>query len=559
MAEKNLFFNAMPDATSTTGYDRNYSADDISDWFSIVCETGVVKTNAENNEPQGLKVVAAGGLSFNVKAGKATIKGKGYINDSLKTLTCEAAGSTVRYDYVVLRYNNVQSAAATSRKISIEYVKGTGTVPTVANLTRTNDIYEIMLAYITVPANGTSLGTIYDKRGDKDVCGWFTAVKGYDDYYDAIVMPHEYNGTMASLGSTFITGLSSNLYNSKYSIIEVYTNGIKEPKTAYSVSVSGGYIVINFTASKASGTKITVNLNNFLDGEGMSNVLTHYTQWVQTVADLKTAGEYNYICNGVNDNVLISEIAQAFINDATIPSNAQLTINVYGSLGITAAYGGYGNAFESFKWFDIGTPSESNKRIIVDFAHCSIINVPLTGASTSTIFNGHNVFIKNARLVANCSESGCACYIFSSTGGEIKAEHCYFESLVTSAVSINYSGTFINCEAYLSSKDGSAYCFNLSSNSKPVIIIGGKYRAYTGSSTSTYGSALAYTSTSNGKAVVVLNAVTLPTLEREGFYQKNAVLIKSGYITATGLITALPITVESGVTSSITGTIPLSK
>ena len=230
MAEKSLFFNAMQDNTSATGYDRNYNADDISDWFSIVCENGVVKTNVENNEPKGLKVVAAGGMTFNVNVGKATIKGKGYINDSLKVFTCEVAGSTVRYDYVVLRYNNVQTAADTSRKISIEYVKGTGNVPTVANLTRTNDIYELMLAYITIPASGSSLGTIYDMRGNSEVCGWFTAVKGYEEYYDAIVMPYEYSGTMPSLGTTFITELSSNLYNAKYSIIDVYTNGIKEPK-----------------------------------------------------------------------------------------------------------------------------------------------------------------------------------------------------------------------------------------------------------------------------------------------------------------------------------------
>ena len=42
MAQKGLFFNALPDSTSPTGYDRNYSADDISDWFSIVCTTHLV-------------------------------------------------------------------------------------------------------------------------------------------------------------------------------------------------------------------------------------------------------------------------------------------------------------------------------------------------------------------------------------------------------------------------------------------------------------------------------------------------------------------------------------
>ena len=72
---KALFFNALPDESSTTGYDRNYNADDLSDFLSIVCDTGVVKTDTVGAEPQGLKVVPASGRTVNVNAGKAVIKG----------------------------------------------------------------------------------------------------------------------------------------------------------------------------------------------------------------------------------------------------------------------------------------------------------------------------------------------------------------------------------------------------------------------------------------------------------------------------------------------------
>ena len=68
MAQKSLFFNALPDDSFETGYDRNYNADDISDWFSIVCETGVLKG--------GLEVSVGTGLTVNVAIGKATIKEK---------------------------------------------------------------------------------------------------------------------------------------------------------------------------------------------------------------------------------------------------------------------------------------------------------------------------------------------------------------------------------------------------------------------------------------------------------------------------------------------------
>lgn len=559
MAEKSLFFNAFEDATSPTGYDRNYNADDMSDWLRAFFETGVIKTDSENGEPQGLKVATAGGLNFNVLPGKAAVLGKGYINTSIKTLTAEIAGSTPRYDMVVLRYNNVQSTAATSRKITVEYKKGSGSVPTVANLQRDNNVYELLLAYIYVGANSSSIGTIYDKRGDSELCPWFTAVKGYDEYYDAMIQHHESVVTIASATTTIITDLPSNLYNNKYSLVEVYTNGIKESQEAYTVSLSGGYIVITFKGQKASGTKITVDLDNFLDGEGMSTALTQYTKLVQDVANLKITGEYNYICNGTNDNVLISAIAQAFINDATLPTNAQLTINVYGSLGITTAYGGDGTQSNRYRWFDIGTPVGSDKRIIVDFTHCNIINVPLKGNTRNVIFNGYNTHVKNARLVANSNEDGCLVFIFASNNGEIKAENCYFESLVTSDVYLSYSGTFINCEAYLSSKTTHAYCFYLVSASKPVIVIGGRYRAYTGNSTTGYVSALVYTPSAETSASCVLYGVNCPTLAREGYLQKYAVLVYGGYITSTGLITALPVTTGTGVNSSITGTIPLSK
>jgi hypothetical protein len=53
--------------------------------------------------------------------------------------------------------------------------------------------------------------------------------------------------------------------------------------------------------------------------------------------------------------------------------------------------------------------------------------------------------------------------------------------------------------------------------------------------------------------------VNMPTLARSGYVQKHAVLIYGGYITASGLITALPITTATSVNASITGTIPLSK
>ena len=105
MAQKSLFFNALPNSSYETGYDRNYSADDISDWFSIVCETGVLKG--------GLQVSIGTGLSVNVAIGKATIKGKGYVNNAVVNLSGLTAptGANPYYYPIKLQYNNVQTAS----------------------------------------------------------------------------------------------------------------------------------------------------------------------------------------------------------------------------------------------------------------------------------------------------------------------------------------------------------------------------------------------------------------------------------------------------------------
>ena len=169
---------------------------------------------------------------------------------------------------------------------------------------------------------------------------------------------------------------------------------------------------------------------------------------------------------------------------------------------------------------------------------------------------GYNIHIKNAKVVANSSADGCANSIFASNG-DIKAENCYFESLVTGDVYLSYGGTFINCEAYLSTATH-AYCFYLTSAAKPAVVIGGRYRAYTSNSASGYVSAFIYAPSVESTAACALYGVSCPTLARSGYYQKNAILTYGGYITSNGLITALAVS-ASGNNTSIVGTIPLSK
>lgn len=546
-----LFFNALPDNTQATGYDRNYNADDLSDFLSLVCDTGVVKTNSVNNEPQGLKVVAAGGMTVNVDVGKAVIKGKGGFNPALESFTVTANGTASnRYDYIVVKYDNNVSV----RDIYLDLRTGTSAIPTVESLVRNDKVYELMLAYITVAPSATSItqANITDTRGNAELCPWFTAVKGYEDYYDAIVQTHESTITLSSISTTVITDLPSNLYNERYSLIEVYTNGIKEPKTAFTASVSGGYIVITFTAQKAVGTKITVILDNFIDGEGMATALAQYTQLVQDVADLKASGEYNYICNGVNDNVLISNIVKAYLQGGD--DHGSMRLNVIGTLGMTAPARGTGATTTPYGWFDLNI--ESNRRAIVDFTKCGVIAPNIPDSTYNVIFHSNNgIDIIGANVVASNSSSDTVIRIMSTSSGVIRFENCRFYITGYRDSLISQRGTFINCRGSVANTINNSYCFNVASNSV-VKVIGGEYYAYTGDANVLS----AVVGQSGAEAVSILYGVSAPTSARTNFYQTNSIVqfVSGGIMNCTDLISELPVTVVAGI-SNIRGTIAKSK
>lgn len=548
---KALFFNAIPDENSQTGYDRNYNADDLSDWLSMVCENGVVKANSVNNDPQGLKVVAASGMAINVNIGRAAIKGKAFLNDTAEAFTVTSNGTASnRYDLIVLKYDNNVSV----RDIKLELRTGTSAIPTVSSLTRNDKVYELMLAYIKVApsVNSITQADITDTRGKEDLCPWFTAVKGYEGYYDAIVQTHESTVTLSSITNTVITTLPSALYNSKYSLIEVYTNGIKEPKTAFTVSLSGGYIVITFTAQKASGSKITVILDNFIDGEGMGTALAQYTQLLQDVADLKTGGELNYICNGANDNILISNIIRAFYS---VNDYKGLKLNIIGNIGISTAYSGTGTVANPYAWFDFTKQVDTNRVATVDFTNASAITPTIANGTTNNIFRAEEIKIIGANVIASNTTVNTTVRVFSSTSGRVSAENCRFWLTCYVDSLIAYTGTFINCRGSVTNVASNSYCY-LTASSGMVRIYNGEYYAYTGDANVKS----AIVGQSGADAVSILYGVNAPTSARSGFYQTNAIYQVSGggVVCCTDLISALPLSVVSGA-SNIRGTIAKSK
>lgn len=553
MAEKALFYNALPDPSSPSGYDRPYNADDISDWLDVVIATGVVKSET------GLKVTAAGGMNVSVNVGKAIINGKPYRNGSAKTFTIDTAptGSTSRVDLIVLRFDRTPSV----RNTYLAYKKGTGA--SVPALTRTDLVYELALAKITVAPAVTTIaaGAIADLRGDREsvvttttgqslgFCPYLTAAKGYDDYYDAVMQTHE--STVSYATNPVITDLPSALYNEKYSFIEVYTNGIKETETAYSASVSGGYIVITFVSAKSVGAKITVVLHNFIDGEGMSTALAQYTQLLQDVTDLKAAGEYDYICNGVNDNILISNLIKAYLQGGS--DYGSMKLNIIGNIGMTSPARGTGTNTNPYGWFDFNV--QSNRKLVVDFSRCGQIAPPIANGTYNYVFYTYNATITGATVTASNTANDTVIRIVESSSGAVIFENCRFYATCYKYGIIAVRGTFINCRGSIANASENSYCFQPSTNGV-VRVIGGEYYSYTGDASKQS----SIVGQSSADAVSILYGVSAPKVARGGFYQTNSLLqwTGGGVLSCTDLISELPMVVASGI-SNIRGTIAKSK
>lgn len=580
MAEKSLFWNALPDEGHHTGYDRSYNADDISDWLDVVMTTGVIKSDT------GLKVTPAGGLSVSVAAGKAVINGKPYRNDAEKVFTIDTAptGSTSRVDFIVLRFDRT----AAIRNTYLVYKRGSG--ETVPALVRTDLIFELALAKIEVKPFATEITTanITDLRGDREsvvttttgqslgFCPYLTAAKGYDDYYDAIVI--EYADAVTLSAQSAIVPFNIPQYGwTGVDLVTVYTNGMRERESAYTISGQ----TITFTNAKAVGTVVEVVVHKFIDGEGLGTALAQYKDLQAKVLTLTNADKYKYVCNGINDNIVLSQIAQAFhagtYNAATITqaaadflakwggvaglaalaSDAFIKIEVFGNFKASAPYAGTGTSTNGYQWLALGLATDATKRLVFDFSAVENMYFPCTSAYRHIIFYGRDVHVIGANVYASNTAVGTIIRAFDTSIGRITAENCNFDITAHQYSYISTLGTFTNCRGRVANMVNSSYCFQ-PSTAGILRINGGEYYAYI--ATSAIDAQCAVVGQSGADAVSILYGMSAPTVARSGFNQISSVIqfAGGGVMSCTDLVSALPLVVVSGI-SNIRGTIAKSK
>lgn len=581
MAEKSGFFNAR---YVNGEYDRKYSANDYSDNLAVIISSGVLRSTADD-----LKVTATGML-VTVGIGRAWIKGHYYNNTSAMTLApVPAATGGSRYDRVVLRFDNNLQA----RHITIEYLQGIASnSPTRPALTRNDTVYELCLADIFVQS-GASAVVATDTRSDSDVCGWVYSVAGdnsffvsldntFTEWFDSVkdtlssvtlLKRYQYQTTLQSATNTVT--FSSSQYNADTCFVEVFVNGLYV--TNYTVGTST--LTITFDQTLNAGTKVAVNVYRNIDGTGINSIVDDVADLQDAVAALDVDSRFTYQLTGTNDNIALSEIAQAMLDGEydsssisaaavaflnrfdssfweSLNNDAKVTIYVEGqNLTATTPYEGSGTAASRYRWFSFGQIQSTDRKVIIDFDKCQNISIVPASDTSNIVFYGTDINVKNARVSVFTANANINIDMIASSyaTGDINFTDCEFSVLTTGNVTLAQNGTFINCYARLRSSTGNCFCF-CPKSAGLIQVIGGTFYTYIKASGKT--AAVFYVPSTETDAVAMATNISCPTTTETGYSQQYLSSAVAGKVYIIGVISTQT---TSGSNTEVVGQVWKSK
>lgn len=518
--------------------DRIYSAADMRKPYDVIFSDGI-KPDADGMPNENLRVTPTSGMSISVSTGHAKIGGAWFANESNFIITLDDAGSADRYDCVIIRNDDSTEVRAPSI-----YIKSLNQVPTVDDLIRNNSIYEICIAYIKIPALVWEIGeeNIIDTRIDGDLCNVMAGV--------GAMVVRSYHSTYYSetTGQTAIP-IGIDQYNRSRDILTVTVNGlIFTERLQYTID-NNEQITLTI-GLPVIGTRIDFEVTKNVNAAGANTVVQEVAQLRKEMTAANSSLEHHFHCNGINDNVSITNIVRNFLSGGDYGS---LRLIVHGHFGATSYIGGAGSLSEPYRWFDFDVLS--NRRVVIDFSDCSQLNIPIVAGYYNHVFYG-SIRIEGATVIANETTTGTACVVFGTSGFNYFARDCRFYVTANQHSYIANRGTFENCRGSVANTRYYSYCYYPTDDSL-LRVIGGEYYAYRGDT-----SRCAVVGHAGASAVTILYAVNAPTLARSGYTQQYAVYQQNssgtGILSCTDLVSALPIEVISGL-SNVRGTIALNK
>lgn len=578
MAQKSGFFNALLEAGVR---DRKYNADDFSDNLAVVISSGVLRSANDD-----LKVTA-NGLNLTVAEGRGWINGHYFRNTTaytMPTISPPTGGS--RIDRVVLRLDKT----ITVRSISIQYVQGTAaTTPVAPALTRNDNIYEICLAEITVTANAVNV-SVKDTRGDADICGWVYSTSGDNSFFTSLdnefnewfedvkdtlssvtlFKRYKWETTLGAAASTVTFNIPQ--YDADTCFIEVYVNGL----LADNYSQSGS--TLTFGTSLLAGTEVTVLAFKSIDGTGIMSVADEITRLQNQFATLDGVSKFTYTATGQDDNISLSQIAQAIYageydsSQVTAAANAfltalggntwlaslydwsQVTIEIVGKLNVATPAYGSGTAQSRYRYFNLSQQSSSGKRLIFDFAKADTVIVAPAASTSNIIFYGTDLEIKNLSLDVETDGANSNVQVFAGSNiGRTFITDCRADVLASGDIKIAAHGVFTNCYFRARSEAGHALLFCPDSEDL-IRVIGGTHLAYAVVSGKT--AAIFYTYGTETNAVIMATNINCPTISVGGYWQQYLSVGYAGKTIIDGVVSTMN---SAGSYNTISNQVWLSK
>lgn len=520
--------------------DRVYTAEDVRKPYDTVFTDGIMP-EADGTAGDCLKITATGGMGISVGVGNAKLGGAWFENERPFNITLDVGGDALRYDCVIIRNDDTDDV----REPSI-YIKSLSAPPKVGDLIRNDYIYEICVGYVQVAALASKIGNIVDTRTHGTLCNVMSGV-------GATVVRTYKNVYFSESANQTVIPIGIKQYNKAKDRLTVIIEGRVFTEDAnYTIADDNSTITLAI-GLPVVGTRIDFEVTKNVNAAGAETV-------VQEVAELRKEMNANnnkfrhyYYCNGINDNINISNIVKEFLN---LNFYHSMDLHVVGHFGFAEMAAGDGTSGSPYKLFDFGTFTTLPKpKVFIDFSDCDEISVPIADGTNNILFAGSSFNLRGANIYAANTTVNTVIRAIDPNVKAIKASDCRFWITAYKNSLIAWNGTFENCRGSVANVVDNSYCFQPVS-SGIIRVIGGEYYAYTGDSSKQS----AVVGQSGADAVSILYGVNAPTVERSGFYQTNSILqwTGGGMLNCTDLVSALPLVVVAGI-SNIRGTIALSK
>jgi hypothetical protein len=511
--------------------DRVYSAEDMRLPYNVMYTDGI-KPVEDGTAGDTLKVSATGGMGIAIAKGYAQLGGAWFINEALFNITLDTATDQDRYDCVIIQNDDTEAV-----REPMIYVKSLNRVPTVADLTREGDIYELCIAYVKVPALAESISNadIVDTRDSGELCNVMSGV-------GAVVVRTYRNTYFTESANQTVIPIGVPQFDHTRDQLTVIVEGRIFDEKSYTVdnkdqiTMAIGFPIV--------GTKVEFEVAKNVNAAGADTVVKEVETLMHFMNSANKVLDYHYYCNGINDNIVLSEMAQTFL-DGSDSDHRKMTVHIYGQIGFTAPYSGSGTNTDPYVWFMFGKNVSTNRKIIWDFENCSRITIVAPVNTYNTIFGGHNLFMKNVSLVGNLPLESTigGLLVCGSMSGKVQFDSCGFILDGARNCIIAYTGIFNDC--YLSVTNVYSHSLALYGRDESLLIVnGGEFYAF---SVGSNVSACLFVETAAKNCVVKADKMNCPTYERDGFNQTQAIrdLSKNGLSSYRDTITTLVVNAEN--------------